>query len=265
MFNFRSLYSGSSGNCLLVQTSNTKILIDAGESAKKITSALSLVNINPSEIDAILVTHEHSDHVKGLGTFSKKYNIPVYANSKTWDAMCEQSSKISDNNIKKFTIEENFEIGDLKIHPFKIPHDAANPSGFNLINNNDKISIATDIGHITSNIVHKLEDSSFVLLESNYDPEILKCSSYPYLLKKRISGPNGHLPNEEAGKIISYLMNYGLKQVMLGHLSKENNFPELAYKTVVEKIIENNMDSNKIKINVANRYEPSPLIKISAS
>lgn len=265
MFNFCSLYSGSSGNCLLVETSNTKILIDAGESAKKITSALSLMSIDPSQIDAIVVTHEHSDHIKGLGTFSKKYNIPVYANSKTWEAMPEQRIKINECNIKSFTIEENFEIRDLKIHPFKIPHDAINPCGFNIMHNNRKISIATDIGHMTSNIIHKLEDSSFILLESNYDPEILKCSSYPYLLKKRIAGPNGHLPNSEAGKTISYLMNSGLKEVMLGHLSKENNFPELAYKTVVEELIENKMDSDKIKINVANRYEPSSLVKIATN
>ena len=221
MFNFYSLYSGSSGNCLLVETSNTKILIDAGESAKKISSALSSIDIDPSNIDAILVTHEHSDHIKGLGTLSKKYNIPVYANSKTWDAMEEQSAKIEEKNIKKFTIEENFEIGDLKVHPFKIPHDAANPCGFNIFFNNKKISIATDIGHMTSNIVHKLEDSSFILLESNYDPNILKCSSYPYLLKQRIAGPNGHLPNEEAGKTISFLTHSGLESVMLGHLNSQ--------------------------------------------
>ena len=139
MFNFYSLYSGSSGNSLLVETSNTKILIDAGESAKKITSALSSLDIEPSQINAILVTHEHSDHVKGLGTFSKKYNIPVFANSKTLDAMTEQVAKISENNIKKFTVEEKFEIGDLKIFPFKIPHDAANPCGFNIVYNNNKI------------------------------------------------------------------------------------------------------------------------------
>lgn len=253
MFKFYSLYSGSSGNCLLVETSNTKILIDAGESAKKISSALSSIDIDPLDINAILVTHEHSDHVKGLGTFSKKYNIPVYANSKTWDAMEEQSVKISSDNIKKFTIEENFEIGDLKIHPFKIPHDAANPCGFNIFSDNKKISIATDIGHMTSNIIHKLEDSSFILLESNYDPNILKCSSYPYLLKKRIAGPNGHLPNEEAGKTISFLANSGLESVMLGHLSKENNFPELAYKTVVDELIQNNYNENSLKISVAKR------------
>lgn len=265
MFNFCSLYSGSSGNSLLVETSDTKILIDVGESAKKITSALSSLEIEPSQIDAILVTHEHSDHIKGLGTFSKKYNIPVFANSKTFDSMQDQINKIDEKNIKKFTVEEKFEIGDLQVFPFKIPHDAANPCGFNITYNNDKISIATDIGHMTSSIIHKLEDSSFILLESNYDPEILKYSSYPYLLKKRISGPYGHLPNIEAGKTISHLITSGLKEVMLGHLSKENNFPELAYKTVVEELIENKIESNKIKIKVASRYEPSELIEISTS
>lgn len=262
MLKFCSLYSGSSGNSLLVETSNTKILIDVGESAKKISSALSSMEIEPSEIDAILITHEHSDHVKGLGTFSKKYDIPVYANSKTWDAMPEQSEKINSKNIKKFTIEENFEIGDLKIHPFKIPHDAANPCGFNIFNNNTKISVATDIGHMTSNIIHKLEDSSFLLLEANYDPNILKCSSYPYLLKQRIAGPNGHLPNEEAGKTISFLMKSGLTQVMLGHLSKENNFPELAYKTVVDELIESKLDFSKIKVDVATRNNPSKIVDV---
>ena len=262
MFNFCSLYSGSSGNSLLVQTSDTRILIDAGESSKKISSALSSLDIDPNSINAILVTHEHTDHIKGLGTFSKKYNVPVYANARTWDAMPEQSIKINEKNIRNFTIEENFEIGDLKIHPFKIPHDAANPCGFNIIHNNKKISIATDIGHMTSNIAHKLEDSIFVLLESNYDPDVLKYSRYPYLLKQRIAGPNGHLANIDAGKTISFLMNSGLKEVMLGHLSKENNFPELAYKTVVNELIENKMDCDKIKIKVANRSFPSGLVNV---
>ena len=262
MFNFCSLYSGSSGNCLLVETSNTKILIDAGESSKKISNALLNMEIEPNNIDAILITHEHLDHVKGLGTFSKKYDIPVYANTKTWDKMENQSAKINLQNIKKFTIEENFEVGELKIHPFKIPHDAANPCGFNIFHNNIKLSIATDIGHMTSSIAHKLEGSNFVLLEANYDPEILKVSSYPYILKQRIAGPNGHLPNSEAGKTISFLMNNGLNEVMLGHLSKENNFPELAYKTVVEELIKKQIDCSKVKISVANRFEPSPIINV---
>ena len=256
MFNFCSLYSGSSGNSLFVETENTKILIDAGVSSKKIETALTNLNIDPASIDGILVTHEHSDHVQGLGTFSKKYDLPVFVNQKTLDAMPKQKEKISEKNIKKFTIEEKFEIGDLQIKPFSIPHDAANPCGFNIFNNNKKISIATDIGHMTNGILKNLEDSIFILLESNYDPEVLKFSRYPYQLKSRIAGPTGHLSNELAGKTISHLLHSGLKQAMLGHLSKESNFPELAYKTVVDEIISSNYNENSLKLSVASRDVP---------
>ena len=261
MFKFCSLYSGSSGNCSLVQTETTKILIDAGESTKKITEALASININPKDINGIIITHEHSDHVKGLGNFSKKYGTPVYANVETWNAMPKQKEKILDENINSFTFKD-FYIGDIKVKPFPIPHDAANPCGFNLYNGNKKMSIATDVGHINKEIISNLEKSSFLLLESNYEPEVLKCSPYPYLLKKRIEGPNGHLSNIDAGKTISYLTNYGLKNVMLGHLSKENNFPELAYKTVLNELIENNVSENIVSLNVASRYEVSQMIDI---
>lgn len=262
MFRFCSLYSGSTGNSLFIETNDTKILVDTGESCKKITEALSNIDVSIDSINAIIVTHEHIDHVKGLGTISKKFNIPVYANSKTWDAMPLQKDKIDESNIRTFNIKESFEIRDLKISPFSIPHDAANPCGFNIYYNDNKISIATDLGHITSNILHNLENSSFILLESNYDPNILKCSPYPYHLKQRISGPNGHLSNDIAGKTISHLINTGLKQVMLGHLSKENNFPELAYKTVVENLLENNYNESSIRLSVAKRYTQTPLIDL---
>ena len=262
MFNFCSLYSGSSGNSLFIQTENTKILIDAGESCKKIVEGLSNINININELDAILITHEHIDHTKGLGTLSKKFDIPVYANSKTWDNMPMQKDKISDKNIKKFNTSEKFEIGDLTINSFNIPHDAADPCGFNILKDNKKISIATDIGHMTNNILKILENSYFLLLEANYDPNILKCSKYPYTLKQRIAGPNGHLSNEIAGETISILINSGLRNVMLGHLSKENNFPELAYKTVVEKLMQNNINQSLISLNIAKRDTPSNLINI---
>lgn len=261
MFKFCSLYSGSTGNSSIVLTENTKILIDAGESAKKITEGLNSIGIEPSEINGILITHEHSDHIKGLGTFSKKYNIPVYANIETWDAMKTQKDKIDINNINYFKFEK-FEIGDLSILPFSIPHDAANPCGFNIFYKDKKISIATDIGHMTSDIITKLEKSSFILLEANYDPNILKCSSYPYSLKQRIAGPNGHLPNEVAGKTISHLVEHGLDTVMLGHLSKENNFPELAYKTVVEELMQNNVSDKLFNLSVANRFNVSPIIDV---
>lgn len=256
MFNFCSLYSGSSGNSLFVESENTKILIDAGVSSKKIETALTNLEVDPSSIDGILITHEHSDHVQGLGTFAKKFNLPVYVNQKTLDAMPKQKEKIAEQNIKKFTIEEKFEIGDIQVKPFAIPHDAANPCGFNLFNDNKKISIVTDIGHMTNGIIKNLEDSIFVLLESNYDPEVLKFSRYPYPLKARIAGPNGHLPNEMAGKTIAHLLKSGLQEAMLGHLSKESNFPELAYKTVIDEIISGNYNEENIKLSVASRDIP---------
>lgn len=264
MLNFCSLYSGSTGNSLFLQSDNTNILIDAGESAKKIVQALNNINVDINDIDAILVTHEHSDHVKSLGTLSQKYDIPVYANLDTWNAMPKQKEKIKNNeNIKSFNINETFNINDIEINPFSIPHDAANPCGFNFYYKKYKMSVATDIGHMTNNIIENLENSSFILLESNYDNNILKCSRYPYSLKQRISGPNGHLSNDLAGKTISYLKKTGLKTAILGHLSKENNFPELAYKTVVEELINNSIDENDINISVATRYKSTPLFNLA--
>ena len=262
MLNFCSLYSGSSGNSLLVSTENTNILIDAGVSSKKIETALTSLNIDPYKLDGILITHEHSDHIQGLGTFAKKFDLPIYVNQKTLDAMPKQKEKISEKNINLIKIEEKFEINDLKIKPFAIPHDAVNPCGFCIFKDNKKISIATDIGHMTNGILKNLEDSLFVLLESNYDPEVLMYSKYPYTLKNRIKGPIGHLSNQDAGKTISCLLHSGLRQAMLGHLSKESNFPELAYKTVIEDLIANNYDENSLNLYVAKRDEQSKIINI---
>ena len=210
-----------------------------------------------------MVTHEHTDHIKSLGNLSKKFNLPVFATPETFDAMPKQSEKISDANKKNINIDESFSIKDITIKPFAIPHDAANPCGFTFIYNGTKMSIATDIGHMNLNILNKLEGSSFILLESNYDPDILKCSSYPYYLKQRIMSNEGHLPNKMAGKTIAYLLNSGLNNVVLGHLSKENNFPELAYKTVVEELMNKNFDENSIKISIADRNKPSNNFKIN--
>ena len=135
--------------------------------------------------------------------------------------------------------------------------------GFNIYNNKSKLTVATDLGHMDDDLIHAMKGSSFILLESNYDPEILKYSKYPYSLKQRISGPKGHLPNDLAGKTISKLVKSDLKEVMLGHLSKENNFPELAYQTVIEELQASNVDINDLRISVASRYNPSKIIKIS--
>lgn len=262
MFRFCSLYSGSSGNSYIVYTESTKLLIDAGVSAKKIEEALLSLSINPSEIDSIFITHEHQDHTKGLGTFAKKYNLKVYANEKTFEAMPTQKNKIKKGNINYIAIGDSITINDIKIHSFSVPHDAASPVGYNFYHDNKKISIALDIGHITENVKENLSNSVFALIESNYDPEVLRYSPYPFNLKTRINSPLGHLSNKNCGEVVSSLVDSGLKTVMLGHLSNNNNFPELALKTVSDEV-ENIYGNIPCEIIVANRDFPSKIIDIN--
>ena len=202
-----------------------------------------------------MVTHEHSDHIKSLSLLSNKYNIPIYANQKTYNKIT------SNNNIKNaqiFNMLENFNIGDLKIFAFNTPHDAISPCGFNISNSYKTISIATDLGNVNESLLEHFKNSSSILLESNYDPDILKYSSYPYQLKQRIVSSNGHLSNSQAGKTLALLSNYKLKNALLIHLSKENNFPELAYKTVQEELA----NCKNILVDVAPRNNPSKLFEV---
>lgn len=225
MLKFCSIFSGSSGNCLFVNSDHTKILVDCGVSCKKICEGLESIDASINDIDAILVTHEHSDHVQSIGTISKKYNIPVYANIETWNAMEKQKAKVDPTNIFTFENDKDFKLNDLTIHPFSTPHDAANPCGFNIHNGFKRLSIATDLGHMNNEIISELYSSSFVFLEANYDPEILKVSKYPFPLKQRISGPHGHLSNSTAGKTISnLLLKKDLKEVMLRASKQRKQF-----------------------------------------
>lgn len=259
---FCSLYSGSTGNSLFVQGEETKILVDAGVSAKKITEALTSIDVDIKEINAILVTHEHIDHIKSIGTLANKYNIPIYANLGTWNGIDNEKSVINIENKNYFKIGKKFEIGDLEINSFSTSHDAMEPCGFSIQNNGKKVCVATDLGEMTNEVIENLKSSNFLLLEANYEPEVLKYCSYPYILKSRISGKKGHLSNNEAGKTISKLMNYGLDNVMLGHLSKESNFPELAYKSVVNELMQNGIKEKDIELGVASRTEPSKVVYI---
>ena len=155
-----------------------------------------------------------------------------------------------------------FNLNDLTILPFDIPHDAADPCGFSISDNQSKISIATDIGHMTTSILDNIKNSNFLLLEANYEPDVLKCSSYPYHLKERIASPVGHLSNIEAGKTINYLADFGVKNIMLGHLSKENNYPDLAYETVKAELLMAVGAENMPDLRVAPRDVPSGIVQI---
>lgn len=258
MLKFCSLYSGSSGNSFFIQSDETKILVDAGVSCKKIVEALASLNVAIEDIDGIFVTHEHTDHTQSIGTISKKYGTHIYANRKTWQAMPEQAKKIQKENMYYFSNNEKFKFKDIEILPFNIPHDAANPCGFSISKGDTKISITTDIGHIDTNVLNNLKNSKFVLLEANYEPEVLKYSRYPFRLKERISSPLGHLSNIDAGKTLNYLVDYGLENAVIAHLSNENNFPELAYKSVLEQIDQN----KKLNIEVASRNNPTKFFEV---
>ena len=229
-----------------------------GVSLKKINESLQNFDLNLDKIDGILITHEHSDHTQSLGTISRKYDIPIYSNKETALAI----KNVNLDKFNYFKIDEEFWINDLQIKPFSIPHDAANPCGFSIYKNGKKITIATDLGHMNNYLLENLKYSNLLLLESNYEPEMLSCSKYPFSLKQRISGPKGHLPNSVAGQTISYLYNYNLETVLLGHLSKESNIPELAYQSVISELHSNNIDLNKINIEVASRDKNGELIKL---
>jgi Metal-dependent hydrolases of the beta-lactamase superfamily I len=233
---FCSLSSGSSGNCQYIETDRIKVLVDAGFSGKRIEQLLKSIDVSPEEIDCILVTHEHIDHVKGVGVISRRYDIPVFASEKTWASMDKLIGNIKSNNIKIVGSESDFQLRDLVVSPFSIFHDAADPLGYCFYYKNIKISILTDTGWVNDKMKEKIKDSSLYLIESNHDLTMLKEGRYPWPLKKRIMGTRGHLSNLDAGKTLTEVLKGNREIVLLGHLSKENNIPTLAYNTVKEQV-----------------------------
>ncbi|WP_029451676.1 MBL fold metallo-hydrolase [Clostridium algidicarnis] len=259
---FCSLYSGSSGNSIFVSSEKSKILIDAGLPGKSIDAALKEIDESPTELDAIFVTHEHLDHVKGIGVMSRKYDIPIYANKDTWEGMAKTVGKIKDYNIKVIDSSVT-NIKDMDIINYPIPHDAASPLGYSIYSLGKKVSITTDFGYLTADIKRNIEDSDVILLESNHDVEMLKFGPYPYSLKRRILSDIGHLSNDDCGTAIVDMMNDKYKRIILGHLSNTNNYPELAYETVISVLRENNIELKKdIAVQMASRKGPSSYMKV---
>ena len=261
---FCSLYSGSSGNSMFITSDRAKILIDAGLPGKKIDEALKAIDEETKNIDGIFITHEHSDHIKGVGVLSRKYDIPIYANADTWNAMEGSIGKIKEHNIKVIDKRSVTEIGDLSVKAFNIPHDAAGPTGYTVSDVKKNISVATDFGTFTREIYDNIKDSEVILLESNHDVNMLKFGPYPYTLKRRILSEIGHLSNEDCGSAIVELVKSGAnKKIILGHLSNTNNQPDLAYATVLDVLNDNGIKVDEdIILTMANRHNPSSYIKI---
>lgn len=240
-----SIASGSSGNCHYIGYKDTNILIDAGLSGKRITKGLDEIDIDANKLNGIFVTHEHSDHIKGIGVLSRKYDLPIFVNYKTWNAIKEKIGKVKEENIKIFENDKEYAIGDMEIKPFSITHDAVDPVGFKLTDGKKAISVATDIGHVSDNIKENLLGSKLIVLESNYDKEMLLMGSYTYALKKRVMSDIGHLSNEAAAKFAVELIKNGAENLLLAHLSRENNFPALAFETSNHILTENGMKIGK--------------------
>ncbi len=235
---FATIASSSGGNCVYIGTENTNILIDAGLSGKRIEEGLGELELTGHDIDAVFVTHEHSDHVDGIGVLSRRYDIPVYATEGTWENMPAKVGELRPRNKMAVYADEYCIFNDLCILPFEIPHDAAEPVGYCIMTDSHKVTIATDIGHITENVKENIKGSSALLLESNHDIDMLKNGPYNYSLKQRILSDKGHLSNSVAGSFLSRVADSKLKYVFLGHLSKENNTPRLAFDTVSNIVTE---------------------------
>lgn len=234
-----SIASGSSGNCIYIASENSRILIDVGISGKRIREGLQSIGVEPEDLTGILITHEHSDHISGLGVLCRKYGIPVYTTkgTKQYILNCSAMGKLDESLFQEIEYEVDFMVGDLLIHPFAIAHDAAQPVAYVARHGEKSIGVATDMGHYDENIIRNLTGLDAVLIEANHDVNMLQVGSYPYYLKRRILSDQGHLSNENSGRLLSKIMHNDFKCVMLGHLSKENNMAELAYETVRQEMV----------------------------
>ena len=255
---FCSLSSGSSGNCQYIETNKSKILVDAGFSGKRIEALLQSIEVDPRSIDGILVTHEHIDHIRGVGVLSRRYDIPIYANESTWQAMTPIIKEVKSHNIKLFDTNKNFDLNDLDIYPFMVSHDSIEPVGYIINYKNKKISIITDTGWVNNTTKSLLKNSDLYFLESNHDIRMLREGSYPWSLKKRIMSSKGHLSNDDAGMILGDILSGFGETVLLAHLSKDNNRPEIAYNTVSNFITSSGLDLDRdIKLALTYRDKTS--------
>ena len=261
-----SIASGSSGNCIYVGSEATHLLVDVGISGKRTESGLQELGLSVNEIDGILVTHEHADHISGLGVIARKYGIPIYATAGTIGAIRETGSlgTLDAGLFHEVQEDKKFTIKDLTVNPMHISHDAAQPVGYRISYGNKKVAVCTDLGAYNDYTVECLKGMDALLLEANHDVNMLQVGPYPYYLKQRILGERGHLSNENSGRLLCRILHDGLKTVFLGHLSKENNLPELAFESVRMEI---NMGDNPYKagdfdIRVAKRGEVTPVAEV---
>lgn len=264
---FQTFASGSSGNCTYIGSDTTHLLVDVGISRKRTIQALHDIGLELRDIDGIFLTHEHADHIQGLPMIAKQSAMPIYATRGTIRAVLSMP-KFQDIDPARFIpvrADEKVTVKDLQIDPMTISHDAAEPVGYRVLYGTKKACVCTDLGCYTDYTVACLKNSDVVLLEANHDVNMLEVGPYPYPLKQRILGKLGHLSNITSGDLLSQILNGHMKGILLGHLSAENNLPELAYETVRVELLgrqeQTGYRPDELPIGIARRKEASPVIE----
>lgn len=260
-----SIASGSSGNCIYVGTENTHILVDAGISYKKIEEGLNHIGLTMKDIDAVLVTHEHIDHIKGIGVINRKTGTPVYSTRGTLQGITENTliGKISLDAFNTIETDRSFCIGDINVNPFHTYHDAKEPCAYTFSAEGKRAGVVTDLGKYDDYIVNNLKDLNAILVESNHDVNMVQVGSYPYKLKQRILSDIGHLSNEACGCLLGRIINDNMKGILLGHISADNNYEALAYETVRTEIDMNDSPykADDFEIRIADRNYVTKLVE----
>ena len=261
-----SIASGSSGNCIYAGSESTHLLIDTGISGKRTEKGLAGLNLSMRDIDGIFITHEHADHIQGLGVLSRKYEIPIYCTEGTKRGILSDShiGVVDEALFQVVEPDRKYSVKDMAVTPIRISHDAAEPVAYKISHGKQKGAVVTDLGVYNDYTVEHLKDMDILFLEANHDVNMLEVGPYPYPLKRRIMGERGHLSNENAGQLLGQLLHDDLKAVFLGHLSKENNYDKLAYETVCGEVDsgDNPYRSRDFYIQVARREQVSELVTI---
>ena len=254
MISVAVLASGSSGNSIYLESEKTKVLIDAGLGTRPTAERLRKVGRSLDEVEAIFLSHEHSDHVRGLGSLSRNLTIPVYTNL---EHLPEVSGDPKD--VRCFKVGESFSFKDLTITPFPVLHDCYDPVGFVIESGGAKVGVITDLGSVTKLVIERLKGSNLIIIEANHDEEMLKNGPYPWELKQRVAGREGHLSNREAGEAIAQLLHQELNHIFLAHLSRENNLPSLAYSTVSD-----HLNGAEVELHLTFADRPSDLVSLES-
>ena len=259
--NFTILGSGSAGNCAYLETGEARILVDAGFSPRQIRQRLATLGRTPENLTAILITHEHSDHIAGLIGIAAKLNIPIYCNRPTKDAF-EFSLKTRFNNCNLFNTGASFEIADVQVDTFAIPHDAQDPVGYLIRTAAGNFGFATDLGHVTKLVLDRIRAANVLVLESNHDVKMLQdCPRRAWSLKQRILGRHGHLSNVAAAETAANIMSAGLKHLYLAHLSRECNKPELAQHVMAEQL--HHIGATHVQLQIAAQNVPCATLSLA--